>query len=108
MKIVYNNILPFPGFAAMMFFGIILARKAYAPLRAAIIRHEEIHKAQAMECGGYLPYYCLYLWWCVFRGYRNNPLERCAYAKMNTVDYLERRQRFAWRWYVNLKNTESL
>lgn len=32
MKIIYNNIIPFPGFAAINLFGVIFARKKYRPL----------------------------------------------------------------------------
>nr|DAE36180.1 MAG TPA: hypothetical protein [Bacteriophage sp.] len=32
MKIIYNDIIPFPGFAAINLFGVIFARKKYRPL----------------------------------------------------------------------------
>lgn len=45
MKIVYNNIIPFKGFAAINLFGIVFARKSAEPLSAATVRHEAIHTA---------------------------------------------------------------
>lgn len=45
MKIVYNRIMPFRGYSAMMFFGVIFARKKYKPLPSRTVRHEAIHKA---------------------------------------------------------------
>lgn len=33
MKIIYNNIISFPGFAAINLFGVIFARKSIARCR---------------------------------------------------------------------------
>lgn len=50
MPIIYNNWLPLPGYAAMMWWGRIYARKKYKPLSVSLIQHEEIHRLQAEEC----------------------------------------------------------
>ena len=99
MKVRYNNLLPFPGFVAMAFFGVILARKKYKPLSSATIRHEEIHEAQAKECGGWIRYYLKYLFFWVKYGYRMIPFEREAYHNETRENYLDIREPFAWRKY---------
>jgi hypothetical protein len=78
MKIVYNNIIPFRGFKAMMFWGVIFARKSAKPLSLKTVKHEEIHAAQAKECGGYLLFYLKYLCQWTKYGYRNCPFEKYA------------------------------
>lgn len=99
MKIIYNNILPFPGFIAMMLFGVIFARKKYRPLGVVTINHEGIHDAQAKECNGYFRYYWKYLRCWVKYGYRNIPFEREAYDNEENPDYLNKREPFAWKQY---------
>lgn len=100
MKVIYNYFLPFSRFRAMMFFGVIFARKKYKPLPDYVIRHEEIHKAQAKDCGGYLRYYILYLKYWLRCGYREIPFEVEAYVFMYDKNYLKKRERGAWREYL--------
>lgn len=99
MKIIYNNIIPLPGFIAMAFFGRIYARKEYEPLNARTIRHEEIHEAQAKECGGWIMFYLKYLWFWPSYGYCRIPFEVEAYANDARQYYLRRRKPFAWKQY---------
>jgi len=103
MKIIYNNIIPFRGFAAIMFFGIIFARVKYRPLPKNTVNHEKIHHAQAKECGGYLWYYLLYLWQWTKYGYRNCPFEREAYDNESNLEYLKSRKTFEWEKYIACK-----
>jgi hypothetical protein len=91
MRIVYNNIIPFRGFTAMMLFGVIFARKSAKPLSARTLNHEAIHAAQARECGGYVFFYLKYLMQCIRYGYRNCPFEREAYDNEDNMHYLELR-----------------
>lgn len=100
MKIIYNSLLPFPGYSAMMFFGVIFARKSSAPLSARTIRHEQIHAAQAKDCVGFIPYYLRYLVQWVKYGYRNSPFEREAYDNEHNDDYLNLRPKHAWKTYL--------
>lgn len=44
MKIIYNNIIPFPGFAAINLFGIMFARNG-VNITNKTINHESIHTA---------------------------------------------------------------
>jgi hypothetical protein len=97
MKIIYNNVIPFRGFSAMMLFGVIFARKSSKPLSLRTVNHEEIHAAQARECGGYLLFYFRYFCLWLKYGYRNCPFEREAYDNDRNPDYLKSRQAFAWR-----------
>lgn len=99
MKIIYNSLLPFPGYAAMMLFGAIFARREYRPLSVRCINHESIHRAQAKDCRGYLLYYLRYLGQWIGYGYRNMPFEREAYDNQNDYGYLQRRQPKAWKRY---------
>lgn len=99
MKIIYNNILPFKGYSAMMLFGVIFARKKYKPLSPLIINHEAIHDAQAKDCGGYTFYYLRYIGQWLRYGYRNCPFEREAYANERNPHYLKKRNKNAWKAY---------
>ena len=97
MRIIYNNLIPFPGYSAMMLFGVIFARKKYKPLSTSTINHEAIHDAQARDCHGYFFYYLRCLWQWIRHGYRNNPFEVEAYDNERNPDYLKTRKPFAWK-----------
>lgn len=98
MKVIYNNLIPFPGYMAMMLFGVIFARKKHKPLSKQTINHESIHHAQAKEFG-YISYYFHYLYYWLKVGYGKNPFEREAYLNEGDLSYLETRQKGAWREY---------
>ena len=99
MRVIYSNIIPFPGYRAMMLFGVIFARKKAYPLSEYTINHEAIHREQARDCGGYIPYYIVYIWHWIRRGYRQNPFEREAYDNVADLDYLQNRTPKAWKKY---------
>lgn len=93
MIIVENNIIPFKGFKAMYFFGILFVRKG-AELSSVDLNHEKIHDKQAKE----LLFVFFYLWylleWLVRlfvnkKAYRNICFEREAYANQDNLYYLE-------------------
>lgn len=107
MKIIYNNIIPFKGFAAINIFGIIFARKECEPLTQRETNHEAIHTAQMRELG-YIGFYIIYLleWlfrlikqsWTGQKAYRNISFEKEAYKKQDRKTYLSYRKPFAqWR-----------
>lgn len=102
MKIIYNNIIPFPGFSAMNLFGIIFARKSAKPLKDSTIRHEAIHTAQMKDLL-YIFFYLIYvLEWFVrlfMKGnaYRNILFEKEAYDNQGYPDYLKTR-RWCEQW----------
>lgn len=97
MRIIYNNLIPFPGYMAIMLFGIIFARKRYKPLSSVAINHEAIHQVQAGECNGYLGYYCRYLALWFRHGYKGHPMENEACRYESDLNYLKTRKPFAWR-----------
>lgn len=100
MRIVYNNIIPFPGFSAMAFFGYIFARKETKPIGEYTINHECIHEAQAMECKGWILFYLRYLWLWLRYGYNKHPMEKEAYLFDNDLEYLDKRTPFKWKDYL--------
>lgn len=100
MRIIYNSIIPVKGFVAIMLFGFIFARIKYKPLPDSTIYHEQIHIAQAKECGGYLKYYLLYLYYWIGRGYKRIPFEQEAKEYMIYPNYLTVRKPFAWKSYI--------
>lgn len=107
MKVIYNNIIPFKGFAAINLFGVVFARKECNPLPGRVLQHEAILTAQMRELG-YIGFYVIYLLEWLYRllrqswtgegAYRNISFEREAYRKQNRKTYLTYRKHFAqWR-----------
>lgn len=97
MKIIYNSLIPFRGYKAMMLFGVIFARKKFKPLSAVTVNHESIHAAQAKDCHGYFLYYCRYIWQRICHGYKGNPFEIEAKTHERDLNYLYNRKPEAWR-----------
>lgn len=103
MKIVYNNIIPFKGFAAINLFGFVFARKECRPLSTSTVNHEAIHTEQMKELlyiGFYLCYVVEWLVRLFMKGnaYRNISFEKEAYNCQHIPNYTQIRQRFAmWR-----------
>lgn len=106
MKIIRNSIIPFKGFKAMNFFGILFVRKE-ATMRENDFRHEAIHTEQIKELK-YIGYYPVYIYFWVrnlfrygfsHKAYRMIPFEREAYDNENVTLYLEYRTKYAWKYY---------
>lgn len=108
MKIIYNDIIPFPGFNAINLFGILFARKE-AKIGERTINHERIHTAQMRELFLVL-FYVFYVIEYLIRipmydfdivqAYRNISFEREAYANDEDFEYLNRRKLFAFVKYL--------
>lgn len=104
MKIIRNNIIPFPGFAAINLFGLLFVRKD-ANISEVTINHESIHTAQMKELW-YIPFYILYLLEWIIRlpmkgnAYRNISFEKEAYNNQSNFEYLLNRERFKWIKYI--------
>lgn len=104
MKIIYNTLIPFPGFTAINLFGVIFARKECEPLGKVTLNHEAIHTAQMKE----LLYVGFYLWYVIEwlvklfiygkQAYRNISFEREAYTYDDYEGYLTIRKRYNWIW----------
>jgi hypothetical protein len=105
MKAIYNNIIPFRGFAAINLFGILFVRKNVI-LTDRIISHEKIHTAQMRE----LWYIFFYVWYGIewllklfkhgLKSYYNLSFEREAYRNENNPDYLNSRKKFDFLKYL--------
>lgn len=48
MKIIYNNFIPFKGFAAINLFGVLFVREG-VKITEEMINHKKIHTAQMKE-----------------------------------------------------------
>ena len=117
MKIIYNNIIPFKGFAAINLFGILFVRNdCKSQVSDRMINHESIHTAQMKE----MLWIFFYLWYIIEwfiklfkygdsdedgRGdaYHNISFEREAYDNQDSLDYLKNRKRFSWWYYLTHK-----
>lgn len=110
MKIIYNNIIPFPGYLAINLFGVLFARKSAKEklqklsYQRTVINHEEIHTAQMKELG-YILFYIIYLFEWLYRvlftkdrfshnAYRNISFEKEAYENEYNLTYLNNRQHY--------------
>lgn len=108
MKIIYNNLIPFNGFAAINLFGILFVRKG-VKVSEEMINHEAIHSAQMKE----MLYIFFYLWYVIEyvirrwnntanNAYKKISFEREAYANESDEDYLKERRRFNWINFINI------
>lgn len=104
MKIIYNNILPFPGYKAINLFGILFVREG-AKISEQDLNHESIHTVQMKE----MFYIFFYIWYIVEwvvrlfkRGnaYRNISFEQEAYSNEDNLEYLNDRKHYEWFKYL--------
>lgn len=113
MKIIKNKFIPFKGFSAMNFFGVIFQR-VDCKISNATINHEAIHNAQALDFMlskfGYILFYLWYFieWFlklipCLLlqkHAYKSISFEQEAYNNERNLDYLGTRTKFNWLKYV--------
>lgn len=109
MKVIYNNIIPFPGFKAINLFGVLFVRTG-SKIDSTTTNHESIHTAQMRE----MLYIFFYIWyvleWMIrlfMKGnaYRNILFEREAYDNQDNLKYLDERDNFSWCKYIKRKRT---
>lgn len=94
MKIIYNKIIPFPGFKCINLFGFLFTR---SKLKERDINHEAIHTAQMKELL-YIPFYIIYGIEAIFKKYKNISFEKEAYSNQENFEYLKNRKHYAmWR-----------
>ena len=100
------NISIFINISAITLFPFIISRDEMADVT---IRHEMIHIEQQRELL-VIFFYILYVWYWLkgkIKGmtndeaYMNIPFEQEAYRKMYEPNYLENREKHAWRKYAN-------
>ena len=103
MKVIYNNIIPFPGFKAINLFGLLFIRKGYN-INEIDINHESVHTAQMKE----MLYIFFYIWYLIEwiirlftkgNAYYNISFEKEAYSNEYDLKYLENRKHYAWIKY---------
>ncbi len=107
MKVIYNNLIPFKGFAAMNLFGVIFARRD-AYITRKTLNHEQIHTMQMRE----MLYVFFYVWYIVewlirllccfnsFKAYKNISFEREAKQNEENLNYKNERVHYTWLEYL--------
>lgn len=108
---IRNNIIPFKGFAAFNFFGLIFVRKD-ENVTKKILNHESIHTEQMKETL-FVLFYVIYLIEFLIRllirfdfteAYFAVSFEHEAYFFQGDLEYLKRRSRYQWTKYLFTKN----
>ena len=113
MKIIYNKVIPFPGYIAITICKWIFARIEYKELSAETVNHEGIHMAEEDDfIIPILKYVIFYSWYVLewllklptalfgYNAYRSISFEQEAYAHEDDLNYLKTRKRFNWLKYV--------
>ena len=105
MKVIYNDIIPFKGFAAINLFGILFVRNGVV-VSERLLNHERIHTAQMRE----MVYVFFYIWYVIewsvklFKygkmSYYHISFEREAYENEFDFKYLSGRRCFAWAKFI--------
>ena len=107
MKIIRNNIIPFPGFQAINLFGVLFVR-GNSLIGEETLNHERIHYVQMKE----MFFILFYLWYVseylinlirykdAHLAYCNISFEREAYAKNKNTEYLKTRRLFTFLNYL--------
>lgn len=114
MKIIYNSIIPFQGYAFINICGILFGRKEYKnKINEKVINHESIHSEQMKELG-YIFFYIFYLLEWIIKipfswfykqpsgkyitkvAYHSISFEQEAFYNENDYDYLNERKRYNW------------
>lgn len=109
MKIIRNNIIPFPGYKAINILGILFVRKN-AVISDVDINHESIYTEQMKEMIFIFFYFWYFIEWLVrliqhgnsHTAYKNISFEREAYAQENDLYYLDSRKRYSWMNYLKI------
>lgn len=111
MKMIYNNIIPFKGFVAFNFFGLLFVRNG-VEMYDWRINHEKIHTEQMKETL-FVLFYVIYLIEFLIRllirfnfmeAYNSISFEHEAYFFQGDLEYLKRRSRYQWTKYLFTKN----
>lgn len=104
MKIIYNSIIPFKGFAAINLFGILFVRKE-VKISEEMINHEAIHTSQMKE----VLYVFFYIWYVIEwiirlfmkdNAYRSISFEKEAYDNEDDFNYIDNRKHYKWIEYL--------
>lgn len=119
LKVICNKWIPFPGFVAIMLFGVIFKRQEYCrySTNRSIMNHEGIHVCQALDFVGhneklkilgFIIFYLLYFMeWLIkliisiftlgkVKAYHSISFEQEAYTNQYNINYQITRKRFGW------------
>lgn len=108
MKVIFNNWIPFDGFAAINLFGILFVRNNVYKNNSVpkkTINHEKIHTHQMRELGYIFFYIWYFIEWLLLlplfgtKAYYNISFEREAYDNEKNYKYLEKRKHYSWFKY---------
>jgi len=122
MKIIRNNIIPFPGYKAINLFGVLFV-KNNAKIDDVTINHEAIHSRQFVELMALSAVVLVIIqWWLIIfsplafyvwyaiewvirlfkkgNAYKNISFEREAYANEGDASYLNGRYWFNFLRYI--------
>lgn len=115
MIVIYNNIIPFPGYKAINLFGIVFVRKnAKHRFTDVDYNHEHIHLKQLQETlwiGFYLWYMIEYILVRIVglfkkksqgESYHDISFEEEAHNNDTNLNYIKTRKHYAWFRYVKI------
>jgi len=86
------------GILGIAIFPFIIIKKGYKR-EDILLNHERIHIFQQLEML-IIPFYILYFYYNIRRGYRNNPFEIEAFDNDDNLDYLKDRKLYSWTQHV--------
>lgn len=98
MIFIRNKIFP-PFFKAITIWPFVFCRKELSVIDRL---HEKIHGKQQVELL-FIGFYLLYIFFSLFRKYRDIPFEREAYANERNNIYLTNRKLYNWINYIKSK-----
>jgi len=116
--LIYNKIIPFPGYKILNLFGLLFVRgtKGKTRITDVDINHERIHTKQMQEML-YVFFYLAYFFEWLFRmitgkynksPYRSLSFEQEAFDNQKDLDYLKKRKHFAeWRKNYGQETSEE-
>ncbi len=64
-----------------------------------LVNHEKIHLYQQLELL-YIGFLLVYLYYSIFRGYRNHPFEIESWENQYNYNYLDTRKWYSWVKYI--------
>lgn len=109
MKVIFNNIVPPPGFKALCIWPFVFVRrKSNSSFSITKERHESIHAEQEKE----MLLIFFFIWYivefliklCYYRdrmiAYYAISFEREAYCNQGDEEYLSKRKHYSWIKYI--------
>jgi hypothetical protein len=118
MKVIYNKLIPFPGFFAINLFGIMFVREEFRnrEIGKTTYNHESIHSEQMLDfvfgceklriLGGCIFYILYFIEWLIkliiagftfgkIKAYYSISFEQEAYHNQRNYEYIPSRKKFS-------------